>query len=243
MYGWDRGDRRGLAGLLRRLNKVDILQWIRVLYVYPNSIYDSLLDSITESEKVINYIDIPLQSASREVLKRMKRGGNRKSLTRTIDRIRSRIPDVTIRTTIIVGFPGETESDFGETCDFIREIEFDRLGVFAFSDEEHADSYRLDNKVSEDEKSNRVSEIMHLQAEISKRKNQAKVGLTVPVLVEGPSDEIDILWQGRMSSQAPDIDGIVYLNDGITGEIRPGNILPVEITEAHEYDLIGRVLN
>lgn len=243
MYGLDQGNRKGLAGLLRRLNQVDGLSWIRILYAYPNSLYDELLDTIAESDKVCNYIDMPLQSASRDVLKRMKRGGNRQSLTRLIEKVRSRIPDVAIRTTMIAGFPGETEADFRDTCDFIREIEFDRLGVFAFSDEEHAESYQLGGKLSEKEKQNRVTEIMRLQASISKKKNLKKVGKTLPVLVEGPSEEIDILWQGRMSSQAPDIDGLVYLNDGITDNILPGHICDVEITEAHEYDLIGSVLN
>ena len=242
MYGVDHGDRKGLAKLLKRLDDIDGLEWIRTLYAYPNSIYDDLLDTIAESPKVCKYIDIPLQSASREVLERMKRGGNRKSLCRLIERIRNRIPDATIRTTMIAGFPGETESDFNETYEFIREIKFDRLGVFAFSDEEHAASFHLDNKVSEEDKQRRVTKIMELQAGISKQKNLEEVGRTLPVLVEGPSEEIDILWQGRISSQAPEIDGVVYLNNGITEAVRPGQIHPVEITEAHDYDLVGRVL-
>jgi len=242
LYGFDRGDRRGLSKLLRRLDEIDGLQWIRVLYLYPNTLYDELLDTIAESSKVCKYIDIPLQSASREVLKRMKRGGSRDSLRRLIDRIRRRIPDVTIRTTMIVGFPGESDSDFKETCEFIREIEFDRLGAFAFSDEEHAESYGLEGKIAEEVKQDRLARIMQIQAGISKKKNRGKIGKQLPVLVEGPSAESDMLWQGRLSSQTPEIDGVVYLNDGITEKIRPGQIQTVEITEAHEYDLIGRVL-
>jgi ribosomal protein S12 methylthiotransferase len=144
---------------------------------------------------------------------------------------------------MIVGFPGESRYDFQETFEFIREIEFDRLGVFAFSDEEHAASYQLDGKVAEDEKRYRLSQVMQLQAQVSKRKNKDKIGQIVPVLVEGPSEEIDLLWQGRMPSQAPEIDGVVYLNDGITSMVQPGRIYEVEITEAHEYDLVGRVLS
>lgn len=241
MYGWDWGNRRGLAELLRRLGQIEELAWIRFLYAYPNSIYDELLDAIAETPKVCKYIDMPLQSASRQVLKRMKRGGNREALARLIERIRRRIPDIAIRTTMIVGFPGETEEDFRELTDFVKEVEFDRLGAFTYSDEEHAASFRLDGKVPQSVKRERLDRLMGTQARIAARRNGSLVGRTFPVLVDGPSDESDLLWQGRLPSQAPEIDGVVYLNDGVTEDIRPGEVLPVRITEAHRHDLVGAI--
>lgn len=171
----------------------------------------------------------------------MKRGGNRGSLTRLIEKIRRQIPGVTLRTTMIVGFPGESEADFRETYDFVKEVEFDRLGAFAYSDEEHAASFILDDKVDEGTKQERLSRLMALQSGISRRRNRSLVGREFPVLLEGPSRETDLLWEGRMPSQAPEIDGVVYLNDGITELTRPGEIRDVLITEAHEYDLVGEV--
>lgn len=241
MYGRDLGYRHGLAHLLEQLSQVDGIEWIRFLYAYPNSLYDEVLDVIAESPKVCKYIDMPLQSASREVLRRMKRGGNRRSLTRLIDRVRDRIPEVAIRTTMIVGFPGETDEDFEELLDFVRETEFDRLGAFAYSDEEDAESWSLDSKVPESVKQERLERLMENQAEISKKKNQRMVGGEYPILIEGPSRETDLLWEGRLPSQAPEIDGVVYLNDGVTDQTQPGEIRRVLITEAHEYDLVGTV--
>lgn len=242
MYGWDLGKKRGLAELVRDLAALDGIEWIRFLYTYPNTIYDELLDAVAETEKVCNYIDMPLQSASREVLKRMKRGGNRGSLERLISRIRERVPEVTLRTTLIVGFPGETETDFQELLDFVEEVQFDRLGVFAYSDEEDSESYRLEGKVAATLKKERVDRVMELQAGISKAKNQRLVDRKLPVLVEGLSSETDLLWEGRLKTQAPEIDGVVYLNAGVTSETRPGEIRTVHITGAFEYDLIGTLL-
>ncbi len=239
MYGWDLGNRRGLADLIRRLDEVEGLEWIRFLYAYPNAVYDDLLRAIADSPKACKYVDMPLQHASREVLKRMKRGGNRRSLTNLIERIRTRIPGVSIRTTMIVGFPGETEEDFQELVSFVKDAEFDRLGVFIYSDEEDAASHQLNGKVAEKIKKFRQREIMKLQSRISRRKNRSLIGKNFPVLIEGPAKESDLLWEGRLSSQAPDIDGVVYLNDGVTENTCPGEILPVKITEAHEYDLVG----
>lgn len=241
MYGWDLGNRRGLAELLRALGGVDGLEWVRVLYAYPTSVDDALLDAIAETDKVCKYIDMPLQSASREVLRRMKRGGNRESLSRLVNRIRKRIPGVTVRTTMIVGFPGETDQDFSETLEFVREVRFDRLGVFAYSDEEEAAAWSLDGKVPKRVKESRRRQLMKLQARISKERNQRLVGQEVPVLLEGPSEQTDWLWEGRLPGQAPEIDGVVYLNDGVTEEVRPGEIRRVAITEAHDYDFVGMV--
>jgi ribosomal protein S12 methylthiotransferase len=242
MYGWDLGRKKGLAELLRRLGEIDAIEWIRVMYAYPNSLYDELLEAIADTPSVCNYVDIPLQNASREVLKRMKRGGNRKSLTRLVDRIRERIPGVVIRTTMIVGFPGETEEHFEELLEFVEQTRFDRLGVFQFSDEESAESFCLDSKLADEVIEERYHRLMHLQAGISREINRSKIGQRHRVLVEGPSSEIDLLWQGRLEGQAPDIDGVVYLNDGVTDAVRAGDFRPVEITESHDYDVVGRVI-
>ncbi|GAB4109981.1 MAG: 30S ribosomal protein S12 methylthiotransferase RimO [Acidobacteriota bacterium] len=242
MYGWDHGNRRGLAELLRALGKVDGLEWIRVLYAYPTSIDDAMLDAIAETEKVCKYIDMPLQSAAREVLRRMKRGGNRQSLTRLVERIRERIPGVTLRTTMIVGFPGETDEDFQETLQFVKEVQFDRLGVFTYSDEEDSEAWKLEGKLPARVKQARQRALMKVQAAISRSRNRRLVGCEVPVLLEGPSRQTEWLWEGRLPGQAPEIDGVVYLNDGVTEEVRPGEIRRVRITEAHDYDFVGTVL-
>lgn len=242
MYGWDLGDRRGLAELIRRLGRVDGLEWVRFLYAYPNNVYPELLEAIAETPKACKYIDVPLQHASRSVLKLMKRGGNRDSLYRLVERVRAAIPGVAIRSTLIVGFPGETDEDFQELVDFVKEARLDRLGAFTYSDEEDAESHGLDRKVAGKVKRQRLRELMKIQARISREKNRELVGRVFPVLVEGPSRETDLLWEGRLSTQAPEIDGVVYLNEGITAGVRPGDILPVRIDEAHEHDLVGAVV-
>ena len=243
MYGWDWGNTSGLAELIRSLGEVDGIEWIRVLYVYPNNVSDGFLEAVAQTSAACKYIDIPLQHASSKVLKRMKRGGNRHSLSNLMKRIRGIIPDVTIRTTMIVGFPGETDEDMKELMEFVQETQFDRLGVFAYSDEEGSDAYKLDGKLPEDVKEDRRRRLMEIQAGISKSKNSRLVGEVVPVLVEGTAQESDLLWQGRLSSQAPDIDGVVYLTDGVTEDVLPGEMRSVRITQAHEYDLVGTVLS
>ena len=242
MYGWDWGNRLGLADLIRRLGEIEGIRWIRFLYAYPNNIYDELLQAMAETPSACKYIDVPLQHISRQLLKQMKRGGNRRSLTRLLMRIRDRVPGVAIRTTMIVGFPGETEEDVHELMEFVAEARFERLGVFTYSDEENAASHQLGSKVPEDVKEERRQRLMKLQTGISEAVNLKLVGATLPVLVEGRSAESDLLWQGRLSTQAPDIDGVVYLNDGITDQTRPGDIVPVRINEAHPYDLVGTVV-
>ena len=242
MYGFDSGDRHGLAHLLREAEQVDGIHWVRFLYAYPNNIYGELLDAVRECSKACNYFDIPLQHASRNILKEMKRGGNRGSLSRLVERIRERVPGVVIRTTMIVGFPGETDEDFQELLEFAEELKFDRLGAFCFSDEEHAGSYHLENKVPEEIKLQRQKSLMELQSTISRQLNQRLVGQTVPVLLEGISKESDMLWQGRTEGQAPDIDGVVYVTDGVTPATRSGEIGEVRVEEAHEYDLVGTLV-
>ena len=242
MYGRDLGQKGGLAELIEKLGEIEELAWVRSLYIYPNSVTDEFLKSIAASPNACRYIDIPLQHASRQVLRRMKRGGNRLSLHRLMDRIRRYIPDCTLRTTMIVGFPEETDADFEELVAFVREAQFDRLGVFPYSDEEDAASHGLDRKVPDDLMKERRTRLMKIQSGISRRKNELLIGQTFPVLLEGISRESEHLWEGRLATQAPEIDGTVYLNDGVTEDVFPGQIRPVRITEAHDYDLVGAVV-
>jgi ribosomal protein S12 methylthiotransferase len=242
-YGTDLGLTNGLASLVDSIAAVRGAEWVRFLYCYPTAITDELLDVMASRPNVCKYFDIPLQHASRPVLANMRRGGNRESYERMIERIRKRVAGVAIRTTFIVGFPGEREEDFEELLDFVRVAEFDRLGVFTYSDEEHSAAVSLDGKVDEVTAKRRESRLMKEQARISHRKNRQLVGNRVNVLLEGKAKESDLLLEGRMESQAPEIDGSILINDVPEGmNARPGDFVTVEITEAHEYDLIGRVV-
>lgn len=241
-YGEDLGKPDALARLLRELARVDGIEWVRVMYTYPTHISDAFLDALAEEPRAVKYLDMPLQHASQNVLKLMKRGGNRKSLERLIQRVRARVPGIAVRTTFITGFPGETEADFEELHGFIKDVEFDRVGVFTYSDEEGTPAYELADKVPGRIAARRRTALMKQQARISRRRNKARVGETVRVLFEGESKESELLWQGRMETQAPDIDGCVLINDVPEGVLPSvGDFVNVEITEAHEYDLIGRI--
>jgi ribosomal protein S12 methylthiotransferase len=242
-YGEDLGKQDALARLLRELSHVDGIEWVRVMYTYPTHISDAFLDVLAEEPKAVKYLDMPLQHASQNVLKLMKRGGNRKSLERLIERVRERVPGIAVRTTFISGFPGETEDDYEELLGFIKSVEFDRVGVFTYSDEEGTPAFDLSDKVQSRTAARRRNSLMKEQAKISRRKNKARVGEVVQVLFEGESKESELLWQGRMETQAPDIDGCVLINDVPDG-VGPaaGEMVNVEITEAHEYDLIGGII-
>jgi ribosomal protein S12 methylthiotransferase len=241
-YGEDLGKQDALARLLRELSHLDGIEWVRVMYTYPTHISDGFLDVLAEEPKAVKYLDMPLQHASQNVLKLMKRGGNRKSLERLIERVRQRVPGIAVRTTFISGFPGETEADHEELLSFIKNVEFDRVGVFTYSDEEGTPAYDLPDKVPHRTASRRRTALMKEQAKISRRKNQSRIGDVVQVLFEGESKESELLWQGRMETQAPDIDGCVLINDVPDGVLpSTGEFVNVEITEAHEYDLIGRI--
>lgn len=241
-YGADIGLKDGLARLLAALAAVRGIEWIRFLYAYPNTFSDSVLEVMAGEPKVCKYVDIPLQHASAKILAAMRRGGSRRSLAALIEKIRKRVPGVAIRTTMIVGFPGETERDFQELLDFCRSMEFDRLGVFVYSDEEGTAAFRLGPKVPEKSKRARRDRLMRQQAEISLRKNRELVGCRVKVLIDGRSRESDLLLEGRMESQAPEIDGAVLIND-TSVPVGQGEFHTVEITEAYEYDLVGRVVS
>jgi ribosomal protein S12 methylthiotransferase len=243
-YGEDLGKQDALARLIRELCKTDGIEWVRVMYTYPTHISDSFLDAIADLPKAVKYLDMPLQHASQNVLKLMKRGGNRKSLERLIERVRKRVPGIAVRTTFITGFPGETEADFDELMHFIKNVEFDRVGVFTYSDEEGTPAFELSDKVPNRTASRRRTSLMKEQSRISKRIHKKRIGEVVRVLFEGESKESELLWQGRTETQAPDIDGCVLINDVPEGLMpAEGDFVNVEITEAYEYDLLGRIVN
>ncbi len=217
-------------------------KWIRFLYAYPNKVTQKLLDTIAEHASLVKYIDMPLQHASANVLKRMKRGASGDIFLKLLERIRRTIPGVAIRTSFIVGFPGETTADFEELCQFVEAAKFDNLGVFTYSDEDTSRSFELDGKVDGRSIHNRKRRLMAIQRKIARKQNRGLVGKEVPVLVEGLSKETDLLWEARMSTQAPEIDGVTLINDFEGAEPRPGEMRRLLITEAHDYDVIGTLL-
>jgi ribosomal protein S12 methylthiotransferase len=241
-YGIDRGERGALARLLRALNAVDGIEWIRMLYLYPTTIGDEVLDAIADSPKVVRYIDLPLQHASDAVLKRMKRPGTRASYEALLDRIRTRLPGVTLRTTFIVGFPGETDADFAELQSFVEAMRFDHVGVFTYSHEEGTSAHGLEDDVPALVKKQRQAQLMRVQKKIVARAQKARVGRTVRLLVDGPSAEHELVIRARLEGQAPDIDPLVYLTDCDPAELTAGTFVDAEIVGSREYDLLARPL-
>ena len=246
-YGEDLGIRNGLAHLLERLAGIEDLSWIRFLYCYPNRITPRLLATIAAHPRLAKYMDIPLQHASRNVLARMKRGANGDVFLKMLENIRREVPGVSLRTSFIVGFPGESEADFEELCDFCCAAEFDWMGVFAYSDEDTAESFHLDGKVDAKTITRRRNALMAIQKKISRRKLRARVGQRVTALLEGPSVDNELVWEARLEGMAPEIDGQVFITDmagvnEVADLPSPGTMATVEITSAKDYDLIGRVL-
>ncbi len=242
-YGEDFNLKDGLALLLEKLAAVEDLRWVRFLYAYPNKITGKLLDTIASHEKICSYMDVPLQHASASVLKRMKRGGGADVFLKSIEKMRRVIPDLTLRTSFIVGFPGETDKEFEELCDFVREAQFDWMGAFSYSDQEGAGAFDLEKKLSPREIERRRKHLMSIQRQISKKKKKALVGREFDLLLEGESEESELLLEGRTSMHAPEIDGKVFINefpDDLAPE--PGQFYRCEITEAHDYDLIARII-
>jgi ribosomal protein S12 methylthiotransferase len=242
-YGEDFGLKDGLALLLEKLAAIEDLHWVRFLYAYPNKITGKLLDTIARHEKICSYVDVPLQHASATALKRMKRGGGADVFLRSIEKMRRTIPHVTLRTSFIVGFPGETEAEFEELCGFVREVQFDWMGAFGYSDQEGAAAFAIGDKLSLREIERRRKQLMKIQQGISKRKKKALVGREFELLLEGPSEESDLLLEGRTPMHAPEIDGKVFVNDvpeGITPEA--GHFYRCQVTEAHDYDLVTRIM-
>ncbi len=245
-YGEDLGLRDGLSTLLERLAQVEDLNWVRFLYCYPNRITPRLLDTIAAHPRLAKYLDVPLQHASRNVLARMKRGSNGDAFLKMLEKARKAIPGVSIRTSFIVGFPGETENDFRELCDFVRAAEFDWMGVFSYSDEDTSQSFALDKKVGEKTIARRRDTLMSIQKKISARNLKKCIGQRLQVMLEGPSKDTDLVWEARLQGMAPDIDGKVYITEfeGVNDAAdlpAPGTLATIEITEAKDYDLIGRV--
>jgi ribosomal protein S12 methylthiotransferase len=243
-YGEDLGLADGLARLLARLAEIEtpLEKWIRFLYAYPNKVTGKLLDTMAAHPALVSYIDVPLQHSSARVLRRMKRGGSGGIFLKLLERIRGAVPGVAIRTSLITGFPGETPGDFDELCQFVEAARFDHLGVFAYSDEDTSASYALGGKVDGRTIHNRRRRLMAIQRKIARARNRALVGAEVPVLVEGPAEETDLLWQARQPTQAPEIDGVTLINDCQGAAPHPGEIRRLRITEAHDYDVVGTLL-
>jgi ribosomal protein S12 methylthiotransferase len=242
-YGIDRGERGALARLLRELNGVDGLEWIRLLYLYPTTIGDDVLDAMAECEKVCKYIDLPLQHASNPVLKRMKRPGTRQKYDALLNRIRDRVPGVALRTTFIVGFPGETDADVDVLSDFVQDHNFDQLGVFTYSHEPGTSAFDLADDVPARSKKARRARLMSLQRRLVRRHQKARLGERTRVLVDGPAADHDLVLRARLATQAPDIDSLVYLTECDPSTLATGSLIDVEIVGARQYDLIARPLH
>lgn len=242
-YGEDFGLKDGLALLLERLSGISELRWIRFLYAYPNKITGRLLETIAAHENICSYIDVPLQHASAGVLKRMKRGGGPDVFLQSIEKMRRVIPGVTLRTSFIVGFPGETEQEFGELCEFVKEASFDWVGAFAYSDQEGAGAFAQGNKLSAREIESRRRSLMSIQKKISRAKKKSLVGQEFDLLMEGISSESDLLLEGRTFMHAPEIDGKVFVND-FPEDKKPqeGEFYRCRVTETHEYDLVAEII-
>jgi ribosomal protein S12 methylthiotransferase len=237
-YGSDKKGGANITSLLQGLDKVRGIDWVRLMYAHPAHITDELLDYMAGSRKVVRYLDIPLQHIDDGMLKLMGRKVSGASVRKLIGRIRKKMPDAALRTSMMVGFPGETRDAFAELLRFVKEAEFDHLGVFRYSEEEGTPAASMERKVGEGLAQERYERLMKAQMKISEKKNKARVGHAYRVLVEGVSTETELLLEGRAYFQAPGIDGVVYINEGAA---RPGTFVDVEITEAHPYDLVGRV--
>ena len=238
-YGIDRQERGALARLLRELNTVDGLEWIRLLYLYPTTIDEATLAAMAECDKVCKYIDLPLQHASNAVLKRMKRPGTRQRYDKLLTSIRERVPGVALRTTFIVGFPGETDADVDELCEFVADHPFDHVGVFTYSHEEGTSAYALDDNVAGTAKSARRNRVMGLQRRLVAKRQRSRIGQRARVLVDGPSPDHQLILRARLPTQAPDIEACVYLTDCDPSAYRAGDFAEVEIVGAKDYDLVA----
>ncbi len=241
-YGEDLGLKDGLATLLDELARIDGVRWLRFLYAYPNRITGRLLSTIAKHDNICKYLDLPLQHASPAALKRMKRGAGAEIFLKTLEKVREAVPQIALRTSFIVGFPGESLRDFEILEQFIGEARFDWLGVFSYSDEEGSGAHALDAKVPRRTIESRRRRLMKLQQSISRRAKQEWLGREVLLLAEGESAETGLLWEGRTQYHAPEIDGKVYINDfGPLPALEPGCFYRAQITEAHDYDLVARV--
>jgi ribosomal protein S12 methylthiotransferase len=225
--------------MLKAITQVEGLEWVRMLYVYPENIDEEFLEFWSKEPKLLPYIDIPMQHGDDAVLARMNRDVTQAELLKTIKAVRAKVQGVAIRTSVMVGFPGETEEEFDALLGFIKEAKFDHLGCFTYSKEEGTVAGRMEEQVSPEVANERLAKVMELQKSISSGRLQSYIGETIPVLVKGVSEESELLWEGRMAQQAPEVDGVVYINDG---EPKQGSIQYVKITDAFEYDLVGHIV-
>jgi len=239
LYGQDLGIEKGLLSLLQRLEQIPEPFWLRLLYNYPENITDDMISFLASSNKVVPYLDIPIQHASNRILNLMRRNITKEDYLTLISKLRNRIKNIAIRTSIIVGFPGETQDDFNELADFVKEVQFDHLGVFTYSLEQGTYSANLDGHLDESIKEDRRHQIMTIQQDIVKQKTSSLVGNEFPVLLLGYSQESDLLLEGRLQAQAPEVDGIVMINKG---QGNSGDIVPVRITKSIGYDLVGEIV-
>lgn len=244
-FGWDlkRENSEAIESpveVLKALSDVKGLDWIRVLYLYPDGITQELVELIRDRSNLVKYFDMPLQHINNDVLKAMNRKMTKEKIVEVLNMIRSIIPDAVIRTQFIVGFPGETEEQFEELLAFVKEQKFDRVGCFQYSPEENTPGGKMLNQVDEKTKARRFHKLMKAQMPISRKKHESYIGQIIDVVVEGQSDETELLLQGRMSQQAPEIDGVVLINDG---NAEPGQVVRVRITESHDYDLVGEIVD
>jgi ribosomal protein S12 methylthiotransferase len=242
-YGIDRGERGALARLLHALDPVEGLERIRLLYLYPTTVTDDVLEAMATLPKVCKYVDLPLQHSAESVLARMRRPGNRLAYERLLARIRERVPGVALRTTLIVGFPGESREEFEDLVGFVRAVEFDHLGVFTYSHEEGTAAAALADDVAPRVKRQRQRRLMTLQQRIVERRQRARIGTRTRVLVDGPSPEHELVVQARLDGQAPEIDPVVYLTECDPATLPAGTVLDVEIVGARGYDLVARPLS
>jgi ribosomal protein S12 methylthiotransferase len=243
-YGEDLGLKDGLATLLDALAQIPDLRWLRFLYAYPNRITGKLLESIARHDNICKYLDLPLQHASPDVLKRMKRGASAEIFLKTLEKVRAAVPGIALRTSFIVGFPGETAEDSALLEEFIKAAKFDWLGVFNYSDEEGSGAFSLDAKLPKRTIESRKRRLMKLQQSISKRAKQQWIGRELVLLAEGESEETPLLWEARTQFHAPEIDGKVYINDfGELEALEPGRFYRAQVTEAHDYDVVARILS
>ncbi len=239
-YGFDLSPKQSLAELVYALGEVSAIQWIRLHYAYPRPFSRKLIAAFNEVEKLVPYVDMPLQHISDPVLRRMKRGRPRRFVEGLLERLRTEVPGLVMRTSFIVGFPGETEADFDELCAFVEEQPFERVGVFRYSDEEGTTAFELPDKIAPELVRERYETLMELLKEKSRRTMESYVGQRLDVLVDGPSEETELLLAGRHRGQAPEVDGTTYINDG---EAKAGDLVEVEIESAMDYDLVGRIVS
>lgn len=239
-YGVDLYGRPALLDLVRAVSRVDGIEWIRLLYTYPTRITDDLLRVIADEPKVVRYLDIPIQHVNKRILASMNRSGDRASLSRMIGRIREAVPGVTIRTSLIVGYPGETDDEFSELLEFVAEQELDRVGVFIYSQEEGTPAGQMPDQVPEQVKKERYAELMELQKSISLKKMKRRIGSVERVIIDGVSEESSLLTVGRSEGEAPEVDGLIYIGNA---HPQPGSFVNVRLTDASEYDLVGEVVD